>query len=159
MGARPYRPDLGRFLSVDPIEGGVDNDYGYPADPVNSVDLDGRRIVSVIVGPWSEPTGLRPGLGGLGPTVYWERNGIQRASVSIVSVVRGIRYTSVFQVERSNYTVGTALGVGPFFVPLGPRKTMHDYLGNPRLLSQRSERIGRGGGGEEGKPRRRHFRL
>lgn len=43
MGARPYVPGLGRFLEVDPIEGGSANDYDYVAgDPVNDVDLDGR---------------------------------------------------------------------------------------------------------------------
>jgi RHS repeat-associated protein len=42
MGARPYNPTLGRFLEVDPIEGGNANDYTYPEDPINHFDLDGQ---------------------------------------------------------------------------------------------------------------------
>lgn len=41
MGARQYDPMLGRFLELDPVEGGNLNSYLYPVDPLNQSDLDG----------------------------------------------------------------------------------------------------------------------
>jgi RHS repeat-associated protein len=43
MGARSYIPQLGRFLTPDPVRGGSANAYDYAnQDPVNLFDLDGQ---------------------------------------------------------------------------------------------------------------------
>ena len=41
MGARLYVPITNRFTQVDPVLGGVDNDYVWPTDPVNGEDVSG----------------------------------------------------------------------------------------------------------------------
>ena len=42
MGARLYNPNTGTFLSRDPVAGGNDNTYTYPADPIIKFDLNGQ---------------------------------------------------------------------------------------------------------------------
>jgi RHS repeat-associated protein len=51
MGVRAFLPSVGRFLQVDPIDGGSANAYDYcNQDPVNCADLSGEYVFSYSLG-------------------------------------------------------------------------------------------------------------
>lgn len=116
MGARDYVPILGRFLQVDPVEGGVDNDYVWPTDPIGFSDLTGRAWWDDVFGavrdvakavtdsPIAQAAlfacGFIPGAvaavcGGVQAALYMAQGDLVNAGISAASMV-----------------VGTAVGVG-----------------------------------------------
>ena len=49
MGSRVYLPTAGRFLQVDPVEGGTPNPYTYVGDPINDNDYSGNFSFSGLI--------------------------------------------------------------------------------------------------------------
>ncbi|MGW7304263.1 DNRLRE domain-containing protein [Streptomyces sp. NPDC054835] len=80
MGVRLYNPQTGRFLSIDPVYGGGDNRYGYPGDPINQYDLDGKSWWSSAKG-WVKKRASKKYMKG-----WWKRN---HATVIGVGVAAG----------------------------------------------------------------------
>jgi RHS repeat-associated protein len=127
MGARPYVPSLGRFLEVDPVEGGSANDYDYcSGDPVNCSDPAGLYEYSlpapeggVEARRWITPTIMTDDFfsvtevcGGYVPICYQHIGSEVRDRVVTYDYGAGLTVDVHQEEVRSVYSVG--FGVGAF---------------------------------------------
>ncbi len=107
MGARVYIPVLGRFLSIDPKEGGNENNYTYPVDPVNEFDLDGEfglswgvfKLVTKIVTKVADVVSNVPGpigmvASGVATAGYAAQGNWAKAAESAIGMVPGGKQAS-----------------------------------------------------------------
>lgn len=135
MGARVYIPGLGRFLSVDPVQGGTLNNYVYATDAVNDYDLTGEFIpllaIAIYVGflAWAaydyhkdpSPTNMVflalavvPGGGGVGKTAKVTSKvvqGLERSGNAIKTVERTSKAVKV--TKAADAAVAKNLGYKP----------------------------------------------
>lgn len=135
MGVRQYDPTIGRFLEVDPVEGGSANDYDYSSgDPVNSLDLGGLRRTrrgrgvqyreKKVYGKWKNygwwvkgPFHYVDGCWGFGPGLCGSYERAQHRTVKLVRTytVSGRRQTMWTRTQsRIRIKVCPAMSFGPF---------------------------------------------
>lgn len=86
MGARVYFPTLGRFGSVDPIDGGTPNRYVYVVDPINGGDYSGLGVTIVATFSFSGPNQSSTGNPQAGATAVKLQSSYASAPLTIVGV-------------------------------------------------------------------------
>ena len=139
MGARVYMSELGRFLQVDPVEGGVGNSYIYPTDSVNKNDLSGRCF-----GPWfwmfpicySIVSSLVAAYSGVGEASV-ARVAVNQADRTVVRVVEAAAQdTASAATKVESRVVQTTSNVGSRSQPLMNRSVQNTLGNQPAVINR-----------------------
>jgi RHS repeat-associated protein len=134
MGARPYLQGSGRFLSIDPVEGGTSNDYTYVDDPMNDFDIAGRLS-------WKS---LKKAATGAAKFV-WKHKDLIIAGPAIAGMIacsvcaliagagKALDALSAVSACASKAWGACALGAADIFVPFGPGKAAKNFRNYQKL--------------------------
>ncbi|WP_417504842.1 hypothetical protein [Microbacterium sp.] len=155
MGARLYVPALGRFLQVDPVEGGVDNDYVWPTDPIGSSDLSGEFDWLLALDIVSTAIMFVPGVGTVAgaaikgvvlatrivATAVRAVPAVQKAVVGVRSISNSLKFaaqTVKKSIKKNNVIrIGKPNANSAFRISLGPQKKHWNNLSVRRQNIQR----------------------
>lgn len=114
--ARAYDPQLGRWLSRDPLgyRNAIDgqNLYAYAAnDPVNYVDPSGQATIHLLLGPEAAAFVFLSGAFLNTASTYLGSNGQASAgTLATAFVVGGLQSTAMFYIPGANRFTGAAVG-------------------------------------------------